>query len=395
MKKDAYATTRAACYIGYLSQAVAINFAPLLFLIFEATFGISLAAISLLIALNFLVQWLTDLASARFLGTLNTRTLLIVAHLLVAGGLACLATLPFILPPLLGLALASMLCGCGGGLIEVLTSPVMAALPQKTQGVNLCFLHAFYCWGQAGTVLLSVLFFALFGTAKWQALSLLLSLVPLLGALLFLTVPLVRPESAHGGGAVWRLLSQKSFLLLAAMIALSGALEMIMGQWASGFAEAALGVGKTVGDLLGPFLFALLMGLSRALGTRIKDHGRLLVMLTLSALLCALSYFLAALSPLPLMALAACGICGLSVGLLWPGVYTLAADTHPSGGVPLFAMLALAGDVGCLLGPSLAGAVASLHGGDLRYAFLLTAALPLLLLLCLFELREKKKRQRT
>ena len=374
--------TRKACYMGYITQAIANNFMPLLFLTFESSFGISLGQISLLIVVNFAAQLLTDIISARIIDHLNLRAVAVTAQLLAAAGLFGMGFLPQIMDPYLGLMIATLLCAVGGGMDEVIVSPLMEACPGEGKAASMSLLHSFYCWGQAGVILVSVGFFALFGVENWQVLAALMALFPLCGGLLFSAVPILRLPGEEGGTALRHLFSHRTFLWLLLMIFMGGAAELVMAQWASTFAESGLQVSKSMGDLLGPCLFAILMGLSRVLYARIAGRVNLLPVIAASSLLCIASYLLAALSPLPLLALLGCGLCGFSVGVFWPGVYSLAAEKIPDGGVPMFAVLAIAGDLGCLTAPAAAGWIADRNGGDLTLSFLLAAAIPVFLLLC-------------
>ena len=387
--------TRKACYLGYVTQSICINFAPLLFLTFQQDFAVSLGQISLLIGINFAVQLLSDMTVGGIARRIGLRRAAVTAQLIAAVGLVSLAVLPYLLPsPFAGLLIAVLLCGIGGGCNEVLISPIIEACPGDGKAGSMSMLHSFYCWGQAGVILLAVCFFALFGIKHWPVLSCLLALLPLLGALLFTAVPLVQPAEEEGGTALRHLFRSPAFLWCLLLIFCGGAAEMVMGQWASAFAEMGLGVSKTVGDLLGPCFFAVMMGSSRILYAKIATRVSLLLTVILSAALCIFSFLLAALCPVPLIALLACGLCGLSVGVFWPGTYSLAAARIPLGGVPMFALLAIAGDAGCLLGPSAAGAIADRMGGDIRFSFLLTALLPVAILLCaarLWLLSKKKK----
>ena len=389
-----FTRTRRACYIGYVTEAVAINYAPLLYLTFENTFGVSLSAIALLIGLHFAVQLAVDAFSARFMERIGLRQALLFSQVAVAAGLCGYAVFPFLFPaPYAGLLLATLLTGLGGGLSEVLVSPVMEACPKKNGTAAMSFLHSFYCWGQAGVIACSVLFFAVFGVARWRLLSCLLALIPLTGVFLFAGAPLCRLPGGAGFSHLRGLFKNRVFLLLFVMMAASGASEMIMSQWVSRFAGAGLGVGKTVGDLLGPCLFAALMGVARLLHALFAHRVPLLSVIAASALLCMAAYLLAALSPLPLVALLGCALCGLSVGVLWPGIYAAAAEHVPRGGLAMFSLLALAGDVGCLSGPSLAGRVADLAGGDLRLPFLFATAAAALLFVCTVRLSARVKKK--
>ncbi|MBQ8341508.1 MAG: MFS transporter [Clostridia bacterium] len=386
--------TRKACYLGYITQSVCINFVPLLFLTFEHTFGITLGQISLLIGINFAVQLLSDMTVAKIADWMGLRRAAVTAQLIAVAGLVSLAVLPFLLPnAFVGLIIAVLLCGIGGGCNEVLISPIIEACPGDGKASSMSLLHSFYCWGQAGVILLSVGFFALFGIERWPILSCLLGLIPFMGALLFTAVPLAQPEEEEGGTALRHLFRSRAFFWCLLLIFAAGAAEMIMGQWASAFAESGLGASKTVGDLLGPCFFAIMMGGARILYAKIASKVSLVLTVALSALLCILSYLMAALVPIPLVALLSCGLCGLSVGIFWPGTYSLAAARLPLGGVPMFALLAIAGDCGCLLGPSIAGGIADRFGGDIRFAFLLSTVLPCVILLCaarLWLLSKKK-----
>lgn len=388
-----FSATKKACYLGYITQAITINFAPLLFLTFESEFEISLSQISLLIGINFTVQLLTDLTSAKFLPLVSIRGTAIATHLFAAAGLLGLAFFPSVLPtPFAGLVLAILFCGIGGGLSEVLISPLIEACPSDNKTSSMSFLHSFYCWGQAGVILVSVLFFAIVGIAHWRVLACLLALEPLCGAFLFSFVPIPTLGGEEGGMPLSRLFTRKLFWLLLVMIAAGGASEMVMSQWASSFAESGLGVSKTVGDLLGPCLFAVLMGLSRLLCGVFADRIPLYVSIPVSGGLCIASYLIAALAGNPMVALLGCGLCGFSVGVFWPGIYSLAAKALPEGGVPMFSILALAGDVGCLLGPSVSGRIADECGGDLRLSFLLAVSLPAVLLCAAFCLFRRMKK---
>ncbi len=389
-----YSATKKACYLGYITQAVTINFSPLLFVRFGQELGISLTQISLLIGINFTIQLLIDLSSAKFLPHVNLRLISVLTQIFASAGLVGLAFLPWVFPsPFAGLVTSTLLCGMGGGLSEVLISPLIEACPSDNKASSMSFLHSFYCWGQAGLILLSVLFFRFFGIVHWRVLACLLAAEPILDALLFSVVPMPEMNEEGGGMPIRRLFGMRLFLCLFVMIAAAGAAEQVMSQWASSFAENGLGVDKATGDLLGPCLFALLMGISRIVAGLIAGKVSLFVTIPVSAVLCVISYLLAGLSGQPMLALAGCALCGFSVGVFWPGVYSLAAKSIPNGGMPMFSILALAGDVGCLLGPSVAGKIADANGGNLRVPFLVAIALPALLLIatvCLRILTERR-----
>ena len=394
MKSTNYRSTILACFIGYIVQAITINFAPLLYVTFQNQYALTIPQISSLIAVCFTVQLATDAFAAKFSDKMNPRATVVSANVIAAVGIAGLGILPELLPPYAGLLIAVILSGTGSGLVEVMVSPIVEACPTKRKSAMMSLLHSFYCWGQAAVALLSSLFFITVGIDHWQSLALLWALIPLGNAILFSMVPLVLPESGKEGGKQNAFVRSPLFWVLVAVMLCAGASEMAMSQWASGFAESALGVSKTVGDIMGPFLFAFLMGSSRVFYAKFSTRIRLSKFMIASGVLCIVSYLIAALAPHPIVALIGCGLCGLSVGVLWPGGLSNAAGMLPHGGVSMFAMLALAGDLGCLAGPTVVGSLSELFGGDLRLSFLFAIFFPLLLIVSLVYLTVKKKKKR-
>lgn len=394
MKLTPQHTVRAA-YIGYLTQAITINFAPLLFITFEKTYDISLGKISLLIAVSFLTQLAADAVAAKFSHGVNTRLWVILAHLFAVLGMTGFAYLPDLLPdPYIGLILPVMIAAVGGGIIEVLISPIVEACPTEEKSAAMSLLHSFYSWGLAGVVLLSTLFFTFVGIEHWRILSALWAIVPAAGAVAFCFVPIYTlPEAPkdeeQGQKSIFR---QGIFWIFFVMMFSAGAAEMVMSQWASSFAESGLGVSKSMGDLLGPCAFAILMGSARVFYGKSGGKIKLLRFILLSSCLCIVAYFIAALSPRPLISLLGCALCGLSVGILWPGTYSLASAKLPYGGVRMFAVLAMAGDIGCLVGPTAAGWLAEAFGNNLKIAFLAAIVFPILILVMAYlGFRKKKK----
>jgi fucose permease len=389
--KLGYGHTRAACYLGYVSQAIVNNLGPLLFLTFNRQFNVSLQNLAFLVILNFTVQLLVDLAAVRFVDRIGYRAAALAAHACCVAGLCGMGTLPFILPdPYWGLLIAVFINALGGGLLEVIISPIVEALPTDHKAAAMSLLHSFYCWGVVGVVILSTLYFNAAGIDNWRRLPLLWALLPLGTAFLFAAVPLKTLIGESGKAIPLRELSvRKFFIFLFLMMVCSGASEQAMSQWASLFAEAGLKVSKTLGDILGPCAFAVLMGLARVLlGTRKggKDEQRRLSGILLGAgLLCILSYLVTVFSPWPLLSLAGCALCGFSVGVMWPGTFSLAARIFPLGGTPMFAILALAGDVGCAAGPGLVGTV--MNGTTLKTGLLMAIVFPLILAAGNFALR--------
>ena len=377
-KKDLYQYTIKACFIAYIVQAVGNNFVPLLFLTFQSEYGIPLSRITLLITFNFCIQLLIDALSARFIDRIGYRASVMLAHICSAAGLVLLAVLPGILPdPFAGLLLAVMIYAVGGGLIEVLVSHIVEACPAENKEKAMSLLHSFYCWGHVGVVLLSTVFFAAFGTENWRVLAVFWAVIPAVNCLLFWKVPIYSLlEDGETGMSLGMLMRNRIFWLLLLLMICAGASEQAVSQWASTFAESGLGVSKSLGDLCGPMFFAVLMGTSRALYGKFGDKLPLQRSMKLSAGLCIFTYLMISLSPWPAVSLLGCGICGFSVGILWPGSFSIASRALPRGGTLLFALLALGGDVGCSLGPSFVGTVSSAVSGDLRTGILTAVLFP-------------------
>ncbi|HIS79594.1 MAG TPA: MFS transporter [Candidatus Caccousia stercoris] len=396
-KLNSYTHTISACFIGYVVQAIIVNFAPLLFLTFQTSYHIPLSRITMLVTVNFGVQLLVDLISAGFVDKIGYRASMLLAHLTAAGGLILLAFLPDALPdPFLGLLIAVVVYAIGGGLLEVLVSPVMESCPTDNKEKAMSLLHSFYCWGQVGVVLLFTVFFSVFGIGNWKILALIWALIPVLNLLYFTAVP-IAPLMQEGerGLSVGELFKSRIFWLLLLMMTCAGASEQAVSQWASTFAEQALGVSKTVGDLAGPMAFAVCMGLSRLFYGKYGDRIDLDRFMAGSSLLCVLSYLVISLIPVPALGLIGCALCGLSVGIMWPGTFSKAAASLRGGGTAMFALLALAGDLGCSGGPTLAGMISARAGDNLRAGILAAVVFPVLLLLGLWLLRRVKAREKT
>ena len=380
--KNQYNKTITACFVGYIVQAVVNNFVPLLFLHFQTTYEIPLSQITLLVTFNFGIQLLIDLISVVFVDKIGYRASMILAHALSASGLLFLTILPEILPvPCIGILISVMIYAVGGGLLEVLVSPVVEACPSDNKEKAMSMLHSFYCWGQAGVVLISTLFFFMAGIDNWKILAIVWAILPVCNAIVFAKVP-IAPLIKEGdsGLKIKELFRLKVFWILCIMMLCAGASEQAVSQWASTFAENALGIGKTAGDLAGPMAFALLMGISRAIFGKYGDRLNLDKFMLFSTLLCIASYLCIALVPVPAVSLIGCALCGLSVGILWPGTFSKASSGLPAGGTAMFALLALAGDLGCTAGPTVADIVSSRFGDNLRAGTLAAIVFPLLLL---------------
>ena len=387
-----YQKTMYACFIGYIVQAVVNNFVPLLFVVFQDSYHIPLSQITALITINFLIQLGVDLLSAGVVDKLGYRTCVLLAHGCAAAGLVLLAFLPDLLPnPFAGILIAVGIYAVGGGLIEVLISPILEACPTKNKEKAMSLLHSFYCWGHVGVVLISTVFFRLAGVGNWRILTVLWALIPVGNLVLFAGAPIYSlHEEGETGLTLRELFTKKIFWILMLMMLCAGASEQAVSQWASIFAEKGLGVSKTVGDLAGPMAFAALMGTSRLIYGKYGDRLNLNRFMTLSCFLCIAAYGCISLIPNAAVGLAGCAGCGFSVGILWPGTFSKASAAVKGGGTAMFALLALAGDLGCSGGPTLAGAVSSQCGDNLRMGILAAAVFPVLLLAGMLLLSRQK-----
>ena len=378
-----YKSTLAACYTGYVVQAVVNNFVPLLFLTFQDTYGISLSRITILITVNFLTQLIVDMLSAGFVDRAGYRASAVAAHAFAFAGLAGLAFLPDVTAdPFAGLLISVVVYAVGGGLLEVLISPIVEALPTKNKEKSMSMLHSFYCWGHVAVVLLSTLFFLVFGIDSWKTLALLWALVPAANLVVFTKVPLYPLVSEDEEGIpLTGLIKRPVFWIFLVVMTCAGASEQAVSQWASSFAEQRLGVSKTIGDLAGPMLFAVCMGTYRFLYGLYGDKIALKKAMSGSALLCIASYFIISLSPAAALSLIGCGICGFSVGIMWPGTFSMAAASLKGGGTAMFAFFALAGDLGCSGGPSFVGMLSESSGKGLSFGILCSVVFPAVLLI--------------
>lgn len=388
-----YNYTVRSCFVGYIVQAVVNNFVPLLFLTLQSELGLSLPQITSLITVNFAVQLLTDLISVKYIDRIGYRAGIVLAHFCASAGLAGLAFLPVLLPDAYaGLLLSVMLYAIGGGLLEVLVSPIVEACPTEHKEKTMSMLHSFYCWGQVSVVLLSTVFFQLFGVENWRIPALLWACIPAVNGFLFLKAPIAPLLNENETAMSMReLLCSRLFWIFLLLMTCAGACELSVSQWASAFAERGLGISKAMGDLAGPMMFAVLMGLARLLYGKFGEKIDLQKFIVVSGILCVASYLVISLSGNPLLSLIGCGVCGFSVGILWPGTFSLAAGALRRGGTAVFAMLALAGDVGCAIGPTLVGMISDAAGGSLNSGILAGTAFPLLLLLGLRMFRRERE----
>lgn len=390
--KLSYKTTMLGCFTGYAVQAIIINFVPLLFVFFQNTYQIPLSQITLLLTVNFIVQLLTDFLSTQFVDKIGYRASMMIAHFAAAAGLVALTVLPEIMDPFAGLFISVCIYAIGGGIIEVLVSPIMESCPTDNKEKAMSLLHSFYCWGLVGVVLISTVFFRLFGIENWRIMAWIWAIIPIANALLFSKTPIV-PLIAPGekGMSLGQLFKNKTFWLLIIMMICAGASENGVVLWSSAFAEKSLHIDKTLGDLAGPMAFAVVMGIARNIHGKYGEKMNLDKLMFFSTVLCVISYLMTTLFRSPIINLIGCGLCGISVAIMWPGSLSKAAATLPTGGTAMFAMLALAGDIGCSAGPTLVGMVSDAVGGNMKAGILAGIIFPVVLLVCLLLWKKTKK----
>ncbi len=385
-----YKKTLIACYLGFVTQAISANFAPLLFLTFKNTYGITLEKIAMIPLVFYLTQLLVDLAATKFADKIGYRTCVLFSQILSAVGLVFMAILPEAFSsPFIGILIAVVLYAIGSGLIEVLISPIVEACPFENKEGTMSLLHSFYCWGAMAVILVSTLFFSIFGVDSWKILTCIWALVPLYNTFNFINCPIERLTPDGKSMGIRSLLKTPIFWLMIVLMVCSGASEATMAQWASAFTESAVGVSKTVGDLAGPCLFAMFMGIARMLYGKFSEKLNLTKVMLGCGILCVGCYLLASLSTIAILGLAGCALCGLAVGIMWPGSISLSSKNCPMGGTAMFAFLALAGDLGAMVSPSLVGTLSEMAGGNLKTGLLVATVFPLLLVLVLLLLNKK------
>ncbi len=392
-KQKNYKKTLIACYLGFVTQAISANFTPLLFLTFKNTYGITLEKIAMIPLVFYLTQLLVDLAATKFADKIGYRACVVASQVLSAIGLVLMAILPDMLSkPFFGILISVVLYAIGSGLIEVLVSPIVEACPFENKDGMMSLLHSFYCWGAMGVILGSTLFFAVFGVENWKILTCIWALVPSLNTLNFINCPIERLVEDGKSMSISKLLKTPIFWMMILLMVCSGASEATMAQWASAFTESAVGVSKAVGDLAGPCLFAMFMGISRMLYGKFSEKLDLTKVMLRCAVLCVCCYLLASLSQAPFLGLAGCALCGLAVGIMWPGSISVSTNHCPRGGTAMFAFLALAGDLGAMVSPTIVGSLSEAVGGNLKIGLLAATLFPVILVVGLAVLRRKKNR---
>lgn len=378
-----YNHTMYASFIGNIVQAIVNNFIPLLFLTFQSSYNIPISKITFLVTFNFGLQLLVDFISAGFIDKIGYRISIVAAHVFSALGLISLTILPELFSdPFTGLMISVLIYAVGGGLIEVLISPIVESCPTDNKETAMSLLHSFYCWGHVGVVLISTIFFAVFGISNWKILSLLWAIIPVINGIIFMKVPIAPLiDEGETGLTIKELFSKKFFYLMIILMICAGASEQAVSQWASAFAENGLNINKTLGDLCGPMLFAIMMGISRMLYGKFGEKINLQKVMLYSGVLCISSYLIISLSPWPILSIIGCSLCGLSVGILWPGTFSISSAEIKGGGTAMFAFLALAGDLGCSVGPTVVGRISGIFNNNLKIGILAASIFPILLII--------------
>ena len=392
--ENKYRKTLIACYLAFITQAIAANFAPLLFLTFHKDLEIPLGKVALVSTAFYFTQLIVDVICAKFVDRIGYRVAAVASEIASTVGLVCLAVLPSVLPdPFVGIIISVIIYAIGSGLIEVLASPIVEACPFNHKEAVMSLLHSFYCWGSVGVILLSTLFFAVFGISNWGWLACIWAIIPLYNVYNFATCP-IEPLVQDGEGMTIRsLFRTPMFFLGIVLMVCAGAAEMSMAQWASAFVESALGLSKTMGDLVGPCLFAITMGISRVIYGKYGSRIELTKYMLGSGALCLLCYILAALSLNPIICLIGCIFCGFSVGIMWPGTISILSKRLPTGGTAMFALLAMAGDLGGAFGPWLVGFTSQMRDDDLKAGMLIACVFPIVLIATILGIKAKTKKQ--
>lgn len=396
MKTKNYKKTRRACYLGFVTQAICANFAPLLYITFYKTYNISFAKLALISTVFFFTQLMVDLFCVKIVDRIGYRPCVVAAEVTSGAGLLGLAFLPDIMArPFAGILASVIIYAIGSGLTEVLVSPIIEACPFENKDRMMSLLHSFYCWGSVGVILGSSAFFRIFGIGNWKVLAVLWALVPLYNIFNFLTCPIDTLVENGESMGVRELARNKLFWVFIMLMVCAGASELAMAQWASAFAESALHVSKEVGDLAGPCAFAILMGLSRVWYGRYGEKVDLTLFMTASGIMCLSCYLLAGLTQAPVFGLVGCALCGFAVGIMWPGSISISSRILPKGGTAMFAFLALAGDLGGALGPSIVGTISQRAGDDLKSGIIAGIGFPIILVICVLAVRKKYTGQKT
>ena len=403
---QSYKSTIAACYIGSFVQAIIVNTTPILFIPLREQFGLTFQQMGLLVLINFISQVGCDILFSNAIDKYGFRRFVVAAHGLAVVGLVLFAASPLLFDrPFAGFVTATIIFSGSGGLLELLLSPIVNAIPTDEKAGAMSVLHSFYSWGQAAVILLTTVLLFVFGRAWWQWIILIWTLVPLFNFFFLMRVPFAPnvPEEQRQG--MDKILLKPFFIAALATILCGAAAELCISQWASAYLEEAMRLPKVVGDVGGVCLFAVMMGVGRLFYGMYGKKINVSLMMLIGTVGAAACYITVALSGTAVLSLLACGLCGLCVSLLWPGTLVVASEHYPLAGAWMFAILA-AGDIGASAGPWLMGVVAEqahrlpflsglLTQGmspdqlGLRAAMLVSALFPIIAFFCLRWMRKR------
>lgn len=391
MRRLNFKHTVSACFIAYMVQAIVCNFAPLLFVGWGREFGISIGQMTTIVTVTFLTQIIVDLASAKFAEQIGYKVCLVISHACSGLGFLLLGILPYVMKnQYAGILISIILYSVGSGLLEVLISPVVESCPTDNKAGAMSLLHSFYCWGTVFVIAVTTLYFACFGREAWRWLSFIWAVFSILNGIFFCIVPIIEPKEAENKPKEKSIFKVKFFYVAVALMVCAGSAELAMSQWASAFAETALNVSKSVGDLAGPMAFAILMGLGRVLFSKLSSRVSIEKYLIFSSALCIFSYSLTCLAKNPVLSLVGCAICGFSVSAMWPATISLTTKRTASTSTVMFALLAVSGDIGCTTGPTLIGWITDAMGNDLKKGLMFSIIFPVIILALLIFSRSRK-----
>lgn len=389
-----YKRTKLSCYTGYFVQAIINNLPPLLFIVFHEQFGIGLKRLSALITVNFVSQIAVDLFAIKFSDKIGYKILSVLSQSVTTVGLILLAFLPNSINPFTGIMIAIILNAIGSGLMEVIISPIVEAIPGDKKTSQMAFLHSFYCWGQVFVVLVTTLLIKFLGKENWHFIPLLWAILPAVNTISFISCPMPPNLASEKRTPVGKLFFKKQFILMLLLMLCAGASELGMSQWSSYFAETGLHVTKQTGDILGPCMFAVLMGVGRVLFGIFGEKLNIKTALSVSAILCGVSYIAVSLSDNQYISLIFCAFTGICISMMWPGTFSLAARKFPDGGNSMFGILALTGDMGCTLGPWVVSfAALNFCDGNLKGGLGFGALFPIIMIISLILITGNKSKK--
>lgn len=350
--------TKLACYSTYLSMSAVFCLPSMLFVTFRETYGISYTLLGTLVLTNFCTQLLVDLIFTFFTKYFNVKKVVRVMPLITCAGLLIYGIFPTLFPQYAyaGLLAGTVIFSVSAGLSEVLLSPVIAAIPSENPEKDMSILHSLYAYGVVFVVIVSTIFFKIFGAENWMYLAGFFGLLTIVSCVLFCTSPIpemnLTQEKTEGKA------SKKGFAMMLCVLCifLGSAAENSMTNWISSYIENALNISKAVGDILGLTLFAVLLGVARTLYAKYgKNISNTLLMGMIGATAC---YLIAAVSTVPVISMVACVFTGFCTSMLWPGTLILMEEKIPNPGVAAYALMAAGGDFGASVSPQLLGAVA-------------------------------------